>query len=366
MFNPPLILVSALFFLALVSVLYLAGWLLALGALRLGGDRLSHAGAKRVLMTALVLPPVLALLPTVGGATLRHSHGPEGVVHHTVGCQMMFSSLADLGRFGNGAAGIMVNGITWGLVLVGLFLIARLAHATVRLERGIAPFLNAPSPRLSQSLRRVQTRMPRLPADRFFECPIPSRYSSVLGFLRARCVLSEALVAESSDEELDGVVAHEAGHLLSRDVPATFLIGALNCLFFFLRPVRLLARLWRKTAEIAADDAAVAATGNPLAVATAILKANGIPELSPSLQSRLPAVTLPFADEAACSPSLRVERLLAQAGQTAFLPQPEARLPVFGGWLATVLLAAFGANILLSAEAACVSHCTLEAAARLF
>lgn len=375
MLNPPLVLVSALFFLALVSVLYLTAWLLAMALLRLGRGRLSHAGAKRVLMTALVLPPVLALLPTVSGATLRHMHdgGGGGAAHHTQGCRAMFEGFAALERFGGGgsAASILVNTATWGLLLVGAFLVARLVRATVRLERGILPFLNAPSARLAQSLKRVQAGMPRFPADRFFECPIPAGYSSVLGFLRARCVLSQAFVASASvsDEELDGVVAHEAGHLLGRDVGATFVAGVLNCLFFFLRPVRLLARQWRKAAELAADDAAVAATGNPLAVAAAILKVSGSLPTSGSaafLTTRLPAVTLPFADESACPPSVRVERLLAQAQRAAaFAPQSESRLQIFGGWAATGALAALGAALLLSAEAACVSHCTLEAVSRI-
>ena len=74
MLNPPLLLVSALFFLALASVLYAGSWLIASAVLRLLRGRISHTAAKRVLVAALVLPPLLAFLPTLSGATLRISH----------------------------------------------------------------------------------------------------------------------------------------------------------------------------------------------------------------------------------------------------------------------------------------------------
>lgn len=91
--NPSLVLVSALFFLALVSAFYVGAYVLARALLRLGQSRLSHAAHKRVLMTALVLPPLLALVPTLGGATLRHSHLSPAVEHHSMACEEMFTSL---------------------------------------------------------------------------------------------------------------------------------------------------------------------------------------------------------------------------------------------------------------------------------
>ncbi|MEO7716455.1 MAG: M56 family metallopeptidase [Capsulimonas sp.] len=365
--NPPLILVSALFFLALSSVLYLASWLITTAGLRILRGRISHAATKRVLMTALTLPPVLAAVPTVGGATFKHSHAMGGMEHHSMLCQQMFTSVFQTTSVnGNTAVGFVVNGWAWIMALAGISLLVRLFTATISLERGLAPFLMAPTPKLSMALVLVAQRAPYLQATKFYECAIPASYSSVLGFFNARCVLSRQFVEEATDDELVAVIAHEAAHMRSRDVLATFAVGALNCLFFAFRPVRLLARRWREAAELACDDAAVAATRNPLAMASAILRASGAPVANRPIARALPATALAFADETACAPSKRVERLIAQA-KNATLPQPtEPPMQALGAWAVTLLLAAIGVTVLVSAQAVCFAHCSLEAVAKLF
>lgn len=372
--NPPLILVSALFFLAVASALYLGAWLAASLVLRLGRDRLSHAANKRVLMIALALPPILAALPTLGGATLRHSHAAVAAEHHSMACQRMFVRLFAEESAGTGGpvselSGFLANGTAWLFVLVGLFLVLRLIRATMHLEGGLLRYLTPPSPKLSGALARVSRQMPGVAVSRFFECPFPAAYSSVLGLRRVRCILSRDFVAEATEAELDAVVAHEASHLRSHDIPATFVLAVLNCLFFPLRPVRLLARRWREAAELACDDAAVAATRQPLALAAAILRAGGSPipaSVSASQRSRpLPAVAMPFADETACPPAKRVERLLVQAQQASFPPVSESRLQVWGGWAATLAFGGIGIALLISPEMVCYAHCSLEAIARL-
>jgi Zn-dependent protease with chaperone function len=372
--NPPLIVVSALFFLALASALYLATWLTANLVLRLGRSRLSHAAYKGVLMTALVVPPLLAALATFGGATLRHSHAVPASEHHSMACQQMFTHLfADESRSAGGAvsemSGILVNGLAWLFVGCGVLLVLRLVRATVNLEHGLRGYLIPPSPKLSESLARVARQMPGVPTKRFFECAIPAAYSSVLGLRQVRCILSRDFVAEVPDDELDAVVAHEASHLNSHDVPATFVLAVLNCLFFPLRPVRLLARRWREAAELACDDAAVAATRQPLAMASAILRASGSPvsasAFTPRRSRPLPAVVMPFADETACSPSKRVERLLAHAERVSFSPAYDAPIQVWSAWASTFALGGVGIAFLVSPGMICYFHCSLEAVARL-
>jgi len=373
--NPPLILVSALFFLALASALYLAAWLVAGLVVHLGRHRLSHAANKRVLMTALVVPPMLAALPTLGGATLRHSHSAAAVEHHSMACQQMFTRLFAEEGAGTGGtvselSGAVVNGAAWLFVLVGLFLVLRLIRATAQLEGGLLRYLGPPSPKLSEALARVGRHMPGILMRRFFECPFPAAYSGVLGLRQVRCVLSRDFVAEATEDELDAVIAHEASHLRAHDVPATFVLAVLNCLFFPLRPVRLLARRWREAAELACDDAAVAVTRQPLAMAAAILRASGCPvpvpaSATPARNRPLPAVVMPFADETACSPGKRVERLLAQAQQASFPRVSESPIQVWTAWAATLALGGIGVALLLSPELICYAHCSLEAVARL-
>ena len=363
--NPPLILVSALFFLALSAIFYVVSWLVATLILRLGRDRISYAAAKRILMTALLLPPILAAVPTVGGATFEHSHAMPSAEHHNMLCQQMFTHVFDISGHGSLSAGYMVNGTAWLLALVGIGLLARLFVATGQLEHGLVPFLLEPSPKLAKALKTVSERMPQLRPSQFHECAIPAAYSSVFGLFHVRCVLSREFVQEATEDELVAVVAHEASHLRSNDAGHTLLVGAVNCLFFPLRPVRLLARHWREAAELACDDAAIAVTRNPLAMASAILRVSGVPVAERHINRALPATALAFADEAACPPRKRVERLIAQA-RTASLPQAsEAPVQKLGSWIVTLLLAGLGIAALVSAQAVCYAHCSLEAVAKL-
>lgn len=365
--NPALILVSALFFLALASAFYLLAYGFVKGTLQAG--RFSHAVRKRFLLSGLMLPPGLALLLTAGGATLHHSHLAVMAEHHSSVCRQMFVHLFLMESMTGPAvtvseiAGKAVNGAAWLLLGVGVFFFLRLGWATATLEQGLEPYLEPPSAPLKEALIRISRSLPRLPMDRFYECAVPASYSSVLGLRHVRCILSREFVARATADELAAVVAHEASHLIARDVPVALAVSAVTCLFFPLPPVRLLAARWQEEAELACDDAAVAATGQPLAMAAAILRAVGSP-VSGAGRS-LPSVVMPFADQAACFTQTRVERLIAQAKAAIPPAAPEAGGQVWAGWLATVALAGLGGAILLSPEMRCFAHCSLEAVSRL-
>ena len=364
--NPPLILVSALFFLGASSLLYLASWGVILGARRLGRGRFSPLVLKWMCACALVLPPLVAMVLTADGATLRHNHATFLHGHHSAACLRVFGPLFSLTE-GPGdlpwIGGALIHGGAWVLLIWGLTLSLRLIAATVRLERGLVPFLEQPSIRLAGALARVEGYLPGTLAGRFFECAIPAGYSGVIGILRPRCVLARRLVETAGDDELDAIVAHEAAHLRAWDLVGTFVVNAVSCLFFTLPPVQDLARRWREETELSCDATAAATTGQPLALATAILRASGA-TLEPPVPRALPG-GLAFTDETVCSAEKRIERLISQAqapfGQTASPPA----LAALGGWSLTLGLAACGLAGLLSAHAACVVHCSLEALAHL-
>ncbi len=128
-------------------------------------------------------------------------------------------------------------------------------------------------------------------------------YSCLLGIRKVRCILSHDLVAQASLEELEAVVAHEMNHLRAGDVWATMVVSVLNCLFFFLRPVRLISRHWREETELACNEATVVITGKPIPLATAILRAQGVQVSS----KPLPTMALAFAQEEACAAEKRIE-----------------------------------------------------------
>ncbi|MBC8138541.1 MAG: M48 family metalloprotease [Fibrella sp.] len=373
--NPALLGVSALFYLALVSTFYVV----VLGGVaayrRFFAGRAPQSVIKRILLLALLFPPVAALLPTVAGVILRHMHGPSMVApehgmpgeapttiaHHTMACALLFERIGAMVSFGASSQIIsLVLGIgTWLLLGWGLIYAARLTWATHRLETGISPLLAQPSSPLAESLERVGNRLGLSASfhSRFFECALPPDRSSVMGLQRAKCVLSREFIQTAPPEELDALVAHESGHLRSGDVYAAFAVGLLNCVFFFLRPVRIIGGWWREAAELAADDTAVRGTGNdPLAVASAILRVRGTTVRT----FALPTPLLPFADESVLSAEKRIERLLAQAERAAPMARTETRFQVALTWGATGILALLGAGLLVSSETACVTHCTLE------
>lgn len=353
--------ISALFYLALMSVFYTAG--LAGVALfrRFAANRVPQSLHKRVLLTALLFPPIAALLPTLAGVILRHLHGDAAgtaLSHHSAVCALVFGQVQTWAGFGANSQRVstLLSIGAWLLIGVGVSCAVRLAVATLRLETGIAPLLSPPSARLADSLKRVGNRLalPTPLTDRFFECALPPDRSSVMGLTRAKCVLSRDFVRAAPPEELDALVAHEAGHLRSGDVYAAFAASVLNGLFFFLRPVYLLGKWWREAAELAADDTAVKGTGNdPLAVASAILRVK-----SGSGSATLSAALLPFAGDG-MSAEHRVERLLAQAERAAPVAN-EPPLQIALTWGATGLLALFGAGLLASPDTACAAHCALE------
>jgi Zn-dependent protease with chaperone function len=103
---------------------------------------------------------------------------------------------------------------------------------------------------------------------------------AVPGIGRGRIVLSDRALAELDPEELEACLAHEAGHLRRRH-RALGLIG--NCLAALARPIPgtcAARRGLRLSLERDADEYAVARTGDPLALASAICKIAGGPARS--------------------------------------------------------------------------------------
>ena len=355
MLNVPLFLVSVLFFLGASAVFYVAVWLLVTLALRVM-PRLTAHRRKNLLFAALVVPPVALGILAVGGATMHHVHTPK-VIHHNDLCRSMYEFLVVPSQhFHLGFMGLVVNGAAWLLFAWGILSVLRLAWATVALRRGLSPFLQPASPKLAAVVTRVQNRL-GVETTRFFEVQIPMAYSCLLGFWCPHCLLSKELVEASKETELEAVVAHELSHLRAGDIWLTFLVSMINCLFFFLRPVRLLSRCWREETELACDADAVSMTGEPLALAAAILRAQGV-----STQSQpLPMVALAFAEESACATEKRVERLLYAHQATTPVDAPRAGI---WQWAVTGLLTVVGLLALMTPQMLCAVHCSLEAMAR--
>jgi len=140
---------------------------------------------------------------------------------------------------------------------------ARFAIAVARLRRQRGGRRASVDPRLRAALARVSAR--------FALGPIALTESAALATptaigRRAICFPTGS-AASLADDELDAVLAHELAHLERLD-PAWFLLVGLVQDVFWMQPFnqRVAARL-RRSAELACDERAVAATGDALGLA---------------------------------------------------------------------------------------------------
>lgn len=103
----------------------------------------------------------------------------------------------------------------------------------------------------------------------------PEVIVAVPGLGRSRVVVSKAALGAMDADELRASVAHERGHLRRRHRPLLFLGSVLSALSRLLPGTAAAKRQLTLSLERDADEFAVRATGDPLALASAICKAAG-------------------------------------------------------------------------------------------
>jgi Zn-dependent protease with chaperone function len=97
---------------------------------------------------------------------------------------------------------------------------------------------------------------------------------AVVGALRPRLFIASQVFDALSDEELQAVVAHEAGHLVARDNLKRALVRACRDVLMMVPCGRSLDRAWAECAEAAADEHAARTRGalGALDLAEAMIK----------------------------------------------------------------------------------------------
>jgi hypothetical protein len=145
------------------------------------------------------------------------------------------------------------------------------------------------------------------------------------GYLRPRIYLSRGALDALRPAELEAVLAHEEHHRAQRDPLRLAVAQVLARALFFMPAVRALAERYTSLVELAADDAAVAASGGspaPLAAALLALTSDGPARgvgIDPERVEQLAGRATP----------LRLPRL-AVAGGLATLAAIAAALPIPG------------------------------------
>jgi len=213
--------------------------------------------------------------------------------------------------------------LVFALGALGATVLARAIRSVYRAQRSSRTFIRTLGP--------CRALVDPLPA-RVIEDATPQAFCA--GLLRPRIFISTGALDRLDDDELRAVLAHEAHHALRRDPLRLFLARVLADALFFLPVMRPLQRRYATLAEMAADEAAIGASGNPQPLASAML---AFGELDEALLVGLSAE--------------RVDHLLGQPSNW--------QLPLFLLLGALVTVAGLGSLVLAGAQATAVAHISI-------
>lgn len=93
-----------------------------------------------------------------------------------------------------------------------------------------------------------------------------------IGVVRPVVLLSRDFFRTMDEEELEAALAHEFAHIKRRDNGIALAVTLLRALTFFWPAAYVAIKQYLHEREKAADDLAVQTTGDPLALASAIIK----------------------------------------------------------------------------------------------
>ncbi|MDT3700807.1 MAG: M56 family metallopeptidase [Thermincola sp.] len=114
---------------------------------------------------------------------------------------------------------------------------------------------------------RAQIKVPKIvvTANRFAR-------AFTMGFRDEVIVLSQGLINNLDDEELETVLAHELGHIVRKDSLSNWIIVFFRDIMFFTPLIFFVFRDYASEKEKATDDYAIQLTGKPMAFAQALIK----------------------------------------------------------------------------------------------
>jgi len=165
----------------------------------------------------------------------------------------------------------LVASVAGGLLAAGLWVgtVVRQWRRTGAAERSVARRAVAPPPRFSQLLERHAL------ADRVILIDDRRPIAFSIGLASPRIVLSTALLTLLEEDELEAVLLHEQSHLRHQDPARLLVTRTLGTAFFFIPVLKVLAKRHEAAVELAADDDVIAAQGQTLSLASAVVKLLG-------------------------------------------------------------------------------------------
>ena len=199
--------------------------------------------------------------------------------------------LMGLGRYFGGE-----NGMLWALIIAGVmnfvayFFSDKIALATYRAQ----PVTREQLPRVYNVVERMTQRI-GLPMPKIYVIPMdsPNAFATGRNPSHASVAVTQGILNLLNDEELEGVLAHELGHVNNRDIlissVAATIAGAITyltadgllepsglgaILMLILAPIAamLIQLAVSRSREYQADATGAHFTGNPYALASALAK----------------------------------------------------------------------------------------------
>ncbi len=164
-----------------------------------------------------------------------------------------------------------------------------------------------------------------------------------MGWLKPAILLPIGFVNHLSFAEVEAVLAHELAHIARRDWIFNLLQAFVESIFYYHPAVWWISQVVRRERENACDDVALAATGNPLAFARALVQVQ-------EMAAPVPALALALSGKRRRPLLERVRRILNQAPQQQHQVMEKITATVI--LLALLALVGLRANSVPSIEAA--------------
>ena len=233
----------------------------------------------------------------------------------------------------NGTAGSWILGFG---VAVSSFMLVRRAVGAIAVARLVARCSPLPEPRkenVDRAVSRLALDAGLKKAPEVLMLPGGAPGAFAVGSRRRRILLSSDLFEKLDKSEIDAILAHEIAHLEARDCQVTLAAGFLRDLVAWNPVAHLSYHRLVTDRELEADRRAASLTGQPLAVASSLVKVCEIVRGSKLRHRALVAFLRPDSRI-----NRRVTTLLALADGGA-VAAPPRYLPYV---LATVLVAVIG------------------------
>ena len=278
-------------------------------------DRPGRLASGLLLCLPLVLPliaavsfdhaafPVIAVLQQVDESVLRET---SGLLH------VLWTRSPDGGFVPYALSDAAGAWMLWiGVSVSSFMLIRRFAGALLvhRLIRRCRPLNTATEGHVKMTVDRLTSSIGLARAPQVLVMPEGISGAFAVGAKRSRILVSEDLITGLDPQELGAILAHEIAHIDAHDIGVTFTAGFLRDLVAWNPVAHIAFRKLMADRELEADRRAADMMGDPLAVASGLVKACELRRLVPRRRRKLALAFLGNGSRL----KQRVGRLLALA-----------------------------------------------------